>query len=143
VLRNIPGANVVAGGAADVGAAARVNVEIAGAPSDGFRIARAMRSLWDADRNLSGASGAAGSAYQTTQSIPERAAEAGDPYAAPILPPAQETPRAFERTMTIETNGVPAEVSIGPDGRFYVGERGFDTMPAAEAYARFVAARGG
>lgn len=63
-LRNIPGANIVVGGAQDTAAAARVNVEIAGAPGDGFRIARALGSLWNADRNVSGASGAVGSALE-------------------------------------------------------------------------------
>lgn len=63
-LRNIPGANIIAGGAQDAAAAARVNVEIAGAPGASFKIARALGNLWNADRNVAGASGALGSAYE-------------------------------------------------------------------------------
>lgn len=71
-MRNIPGANIVVGGAQDVGAAARVNVEIAGAPSDGFLIARAMRQLWDVDRNVGGASAAIYSGAETVDAAGDR-----------------------------------------------------------------------
>jgi hypothetical protein len=72
-LRTIPGANIAIGAAADVGAAARVSDEMAGAGTDANQIARALGRLWNVDRTVARQSGAAGAAYETWDNSDDRA----------------------------------------------------------------------
>jgi hypothetical protein len=117
-LRGIPGANIVIGGVQDVADAARVNAEIAGAVQPGAtRIAESLRSLWNVDRNIGGAGGAMGASYESWDSAPDRAREAGDPYAQPV--PAEQRDGLPPRPPRQPTSALnPIVVEQG--GRFFV-----------------------
>lgn len=132
-LRGIPGLNIIVGGAQDIGAAARVNVEIAGAPSEsGSRIARALGNLWRVDRNVGGASGAVGSALETTDAAGDRSRAGYAMDGGESEPPIDPSPRRLgEQGITIDPTRPALEnadgsfsteetITIESDGRYYI-----------------------
>jgi hypothetical protein len=124
-LRGIPGASTIAGGAMDAAAAARVNVETAGAPGQGFEIARALSRLWNVDRQAAGAGGAIGAAWETTDNAAARGRETASGDVAAIedrqAPPPQERPIDTTRPMLDNADGTfstEETITIEADGRY-------------------------
>lgn len=139
-LRGVPfGPGEAARAAENTIAGARLSGELAGAAPESANVARAIADLWNVNRAIAGVGGVSGDLY--SEMGPETNSDDG-PREVVTYPeqPRPSAPRAFERSMTIEGDGGSAEITVGSDGRFWVGDHAFGTIGEAEAYARWLTA---
>lgn len=67
LMRNIPVASYVVRAGDQAVGAARANIETAGAPSEAFRLTRALADLWNVNRTMSAAGGSVGATIENTR----------------------------------------------------------------------------